>query len=133
MATVSQEAFPNTWRVLGLSVAAGYAGLGALGLIMPVPMAANHGLLPQNDADAEKFATKTMAWISVRDISFAAALFGFYYQGKPREMGTVILSGMILCTADCILIYQHRTDWYAHSIAVGAAFWGWVGWKLIQL
>jgi hypothetical protein len=93
MATPSQGAFPNTWRVLGLSVAAGYAGLGAMGLLMPVKMAENHGLMPKSGVDAENFATTAMTWISVRDLSIGAALFAFYYQEKPREMGTLILSG----------------------------------------
>jgi hypothetical protein len=93
MASLSQEAFPNTWRVLGLSVAAGYVGLGTMGLLIPVKMAENHGLLPKGGPDAEKFATTAMVWISVRDISIGAALLAFYYQDKPREMGTVILSG----------------------------------------
>lgn len=96
MASLPQEAFPSTWRVLGLSVAASYVGLGALGLLMPVKMAENHGLLPKSDADAEKFAGLAMAWISVRDISIGTALFAFYYQEKPREMGTLILSGEVL-------------------------------------
>jgi hypothetical protein len=93
MASLSQEAFPNTWRVLGLSVAAGYVGLGTMGLLIPVTMARNHGLLPNGGPDAENFATRAMTWISVRDISIGAALLAFYYQEKPREMGTVILSG----------------------------------------
>ena len=93
MATLSQEAFPNIWRVLGLSVAAGYTGLGTLGILMPVKLAENHGLMPKSGVDAEKFATTGMTWISVRDLSIGAALFAFYYQDKPREMGTLILSG----------------------------------------
>jgi len=132
MASLSQDTFPNVWRALGLSVAAGYVGLGTMGLLIPVKLAENHGLKPSGP-DAEKFATTTMTWISVRDLSIGAALLAFYYQEKPREMGTLILSGMILCAADSILIYRHRTDLYAHFIASGAIFWGWVGWNLVQL
>ena len=93
MASLSQKAFPNTWRVLGLSVAAGYVGLGAMGLLIPVTVARNHGLMPHGGPNAESFAARAMTWISVRDMSIGAALLAFYYQEKPREMGTVILSG----------------------------------------
>ena len=133
MATLSQEAFPNIWRVLGLSVAAGYAGLGLMGMLIPVKMADTYGLRPKQDPEADKFATTVMTWISVRDLSIGAALFTFYYQSKPQEMGTLILSGMILCAADCILVYRYRQDMIAHSLPIGAAIWGWIGWNLIQL
>lgn len=133
MATLSQEAFPNTWRVLGLSVAASYAGLGTLPLIMPITMAREFGLLPKASPDAETFATRAMAWIGVRDLSVAAALFTFYYQEKPREMGTVILSGMILCAGDCLLVYSRRQDFLAYGLVAGASVWGWIGWNLTQL
>ena len=134
MATTSQDAFPNIWRVLGLSVAAGYAGLGSFAIFMPIPAATEHGLRQEPaTTESDKFVKKAMAWIGVRDLAFGAAITAFYYQEKPREMGTVILSGMILCAADVILVYQHRQDYYAFMLAAGAAFWGWVGWSLLQL
>lgn len=74
-----------------------------------------------------------MVWIGARDLSIAAALFAFYYEDKPREMGTLILSGMILCVVDTITLWNFRRDRFAAFTGVGAAFWGWIGWNLIGL
>ena len=133
MATTSQESFPNIWRVLGLGVAAGYAGLGSYAMFMPITSATEHGLRPKADPESDKFVKNAMAWIGVRDMSIAAALLTFYYQGKPAEMGVVIMSGMIMCAADVVLVYRHRQDFYPFMLAAGSAFWGWIGWNLLQL
>ena len=134
MATPSQEAFPPLWRALGLSVAAGYAGLGYFAILMPITTATEHGLrLRPGTPESDKYACKAARWIGVRDVAIAVALGAFYYQEKPREMGTVILSGMIICTADVVLVYQHRQDFYPVLLAAGALYWGWVGWKLLGL
>jgi hypothetical protein len=133
MASLSHETVPRTWRILGLSVAASYAAFGTLGLLTPVPIARSSRLLLKDDADAEKAATTSMIWISTRDLTLAVALFGLYYQGQFKAMGTVILSSLISSTADCILVYQYRTDLHAHSLVVGAGLFAWIGWNLIQL
>ena len=125
--------FPNIWRTLGLSVASGYAILGSGAMFAPVQAATAFGLMPKDDPEAHKFAPTVMAWIGGRDISIAAALFALYYQGKPVEMGTVILAGMILCTIDCITVYRHRRDALAVFLAAGAVCWGWIGWNLVKL
>jgi hypothetical protein len=133
MASLSHKTVSPPWRILGLSVAASYAAFGTLGLLTPVSIARNSGLLLKDDADAENAATTSMIWISIRDLTLAAALFALYYQGQFKAMGTVILSSMISSTADCILVYRYRTDLHAHSLVVGAALFAWIGWNLIQL
>ena len=134
MATASHDAFPPIWRALGVSVAIGYAGLGSFAVFMPITTATEHGLRPQpSSPQSDKYAANAARWIGVRDIAIAVALGAFYYQEKPREMGTVILSGMIICAADCWLVYQHRQDYYPLLLVAGASYWGWVGWKLLEL
>lgn len=153
MASLTQESFPSIWRVLGLSVAAGFAGLGTYAMskyspgrnvyprpelmrfnaVMPVRCASAHGLRPKVEPEGDEFASRAMSWIGVRDVSIGASLLWFYYQGKPAEMGTVIMSGMIVCVADVYLVYQHRQDYYPFMLGAGAALWGWIGWNLRKL
>jgi hypothetical protein len=74
-----------------------------------------------------------MRWVSCRDLSIAAALFALYYQNKPSEMGTIILSGMILCVTDCVLVYRYRQDYFPFLLGAGASTWAWIGWELLKL
>ena len=134
MSASSQDRFPNVWRALGLSVAAGYASLGSYAAFMPITCAAAHGLRPINNTlEGDKHLGDAMVWIGARDISMAAALFALYYQERPREMGIVILSGMIFCITDSVYVFQARRDLYSGMISAGAAFGGWKGWNLLKL
>ena len=81
MAYVSQDAFPNVWRALGLSVAAGYDGLGSFAAFMPITCATTHGLRPKNNSsEGDKYVKDAMVWVGVRDISIGVALIGLYLQ-----------------------------------------------------
>lgn len=134
MSAVPQDSFPPLWRALGLSVAIGYAGLGSYAAFMPITSATDLGIRRKDSApESDKGVRQAMLWIGARDISIATALASFYYQDKPREMGTVILSGMILCTVDCVSVYQFRGDLFSVFMGLGALGWGWIGWNLIQL
>ena len=134
MASPSQDAFPNLWRVLGLSVAAGYAGLGSYGAFVPIQCATTYGLRPpNNDPEADKYLSRLMLWVGARDISIAAAISAFYYQENPRAMGTTILAGMLLCTVDTVTIFQAKGPALGIPIGAGAALWGWIGWNLLKL
>ncbi|CAM1505969.1 Fc.00g116060.m01.CDS01 [Cosmosporella sp. VM-42] len=62
-----------------------------------------------------------------RDLTFATALFALGRTGKNDEMGTVILSSMIICAADVYLMWKRRR--YAEMIVfgVGASIWAVIG------
>lgn len=49
-----------------------------------------------------------MPLLGARDVSIAAALFALGWSGKTREMGTVILGGMILCVADVAVVWKEK-------------------------
>lgn len=132
MASLPPTAFNNTYRVLGFSVAAGYAFLGSSVLFFPVQNATLLGLAPP-ETPVTRHTCNAMYWIGARDLSISAALFAFYAQGKPREMGTVILAGMILCVVDVVSVWREKRDWLGPLLATGASIWGWVGWKLVNM
>ena len=130
----SQDPFPPLWRALGLSVAIGYAGLGSYAAFVPIQCATTYTLRsPVCSVRNDHFVKRTMAWIGARDISIAVALFAFYYQDKPREMGTLILSGVVLTTVDGITIWNARRDLLAASVLAGGAVWAWIGYDLVGL
>jgi hypothetical protein len=45
----------------------------------------------------------------------------------------VILSGMILCITDCVLVYRYRQDYFPFLLGAGASTWAWIGWELLKL
>jgi len=109
----------STWRVLGLSVAASYTGLGLFEVVLPHRAAAVFFGLPApaskqlSTPTGGKFKEEVSEEVSiflpllgVRDISIATAMFAFAYQGKWQEVGTVILAGTILCAADCVVAWK---------------------------
>ena len=137
MATGPQYA--SLWRILGLSVAASYAGLGSYAVFAPLDAASLCGLRPkignpEAAVEADRCITDAMAWIGGRDLSIAAALFALYYQREPVAMGSVILCSMILCVADGVTVFRNRNgDWFAWMMAAGAGMWGVIGWNLTEM
>lgn len=131
----------TTNRVLGLSVAAGYAFLGSICFIDPLKQASLVGLGPAptdvkdtpDRAQANRRTKIAMYWIGARDLSFSAALFALYAEGRPREMGTVILAGIILCAVDVVSVWREKGAGMGMVLGIGAGFWGWVGWRLVNL
>ncbi|KAK0624201.1 hypothetical protein B0T14DRAFT_193934 [Immersiella caudata] len=126
----------STWRVLGLSVAASYTGLGLFEVVFPRRAALEFFALPsvpaatagvrQEDEERSEAVRFMVPLLGVRDLSIAAALWTFAYQGKWREVGTVILAGTILCAADCWVV------WRRVGPRLGAQFTGGaVGWTVI--
>lgn len=93
----------STWRTLGLSVAASYAALGALDVLLPYRAGYEFFGLPPSDA-----VGRLVPLLGVRDLAIAAALFALARQGKGPEMGTVILAGTILCVWDAVAIWQAK-------------------------
>lgn len=104
----------STWRYLGLSVAGGYTILGAYAILFPRRAAAEFFALPnpaskskQDDGgELSQAVSIVIPLLGARDLSMAAAMFAFASSGKWREMGTVILAGTILCTADSAVFWK---------------------------
>lgn len=109
---------PSTWRVLGLSVASGYTGLGLFAFCLPHRAAFQYFVIQPRDDDFEEDDNKVTSvtaavsllvpLIGARDLSIAAALWTLGYTAKWREFGTVVVAGSILCAADAIAIWKHR-------------------------
>ena len=137
---------PTTQRVLGLSVAAGYTSLGLFALARPRLVAKTFGLyslLPSRkdskhgskesiEDDAARRAAvgpaaTSMLLLAARDLSIAAALWAFDYQGNDRAFGTLIVSGMPLYVIDVYYIWQLRGAKIGGLFAAGAAIWVAIG------
>jgi hypothetical protein len=139
----------STWRILGLSVAAGYIGLGSLGFVLPTLAAKNFGLYPaaaSNDgttkpriplnADVEAHVTSienSVLLLGARDVSIGLALSKFAHDGQLRETGTLILAGMVLCVADVWQIWRARGAGWGGAFAAGAGIWAVIGLGLVQV
>ncbi|KAK0648530.1 hypothetical protein B0T16DRAFT_408366 [Cercophora newfieldiana] len=131
----------STWRVLGLSVAASYTGLGLVQVLLPHRAAAEFYALPSPSPVAQtkddtfedtaqpgsKEVSILVPLLGVRDLSVAAAIWAFAYQGKWREVGTVILAGTILCAADCAVVWRRIGPGLGAQFAVGAVSWTVIG------
>ncbi|KIV95799.1 hypothetical protein PV10_03409 [Exophiala mesophila] len=128
----------STWRLLGLSVATSYIGLGSIGLLAPGFAAKGFGLYPDKavspaasqptalnkaeDLHAHSVET-AMSLLAVRDISIGVALFAFDYQRQPRAMATLIFSGVVLCVGDVAVIWKNRGTAWGTAFAFGAGLW----------
>ncbi|KEF56508.1 uncharacterized protein A1O9_06695, partial [Exophiala aquamarina CBS 119918] len=131
---------PSTWRLLGLSVATGYIGLGTFTLSAPVLAGKALGVYPSASESAgsaliskkhHQQACASMGLLAARDLSIGLALFAFDYQNAPHAMGTLILSGMVLCAADVYHVFMLRGWEWASLLGVGAASWCAIGIGLI--
>lgn len=116
----------STWHMLGLSVAFSYAGLGLLQCVLPrfaaktlldVGSPRGGGSSNNNSKRTDIGTGRTpeeatvplvMPLLGARDLTIAAALFAFSWEGKTREMGTLILAGTILCVADVAAVWRRR-------------------------
>lgn len=150
---------PATWRVLGLSVAISYMGLGTFALTAPVLAAKGFGLYPstasRSTAEAPKSVattattttrlttedskethaaavTTSMLLLGARDLSIGVALATFWSRDDRRAMGTLILSGMVLCVVDVWEIGRLRGPSWGGAFGVGAAIWMVIGYGLVQ-
>jgi len=116
--TMAAALAPSTWRVLGLSVASGYTGLGLFAFCLPHRAAFQYFAIQPRDDDFEdddnKVTSVTAAvsllvpLIGARDLSIAAALWTLGYTAKWGEFGTIVVAGSILCAADAIAIWKYR-------------------------
>ncbi|KAF2166738.1 hypothetical protein M409DRAFT_54529 [Zasmidium cellare ATCC 36951] len=132
MATPLLDHFPTYWRAMGLSVAATFAGLGSFAILAPKQSVELFGM-KSTTPESAAVGANSMFLLGVRDLSSAAALAAFYYQENPNAMGTVIMSSMILCVADCMWMYKLRRDAAGPLLGVGAAIWAYIGVGLLKL
>lgn len=134
----------STWHTLGLAVATNLAGLGLAAILSPHRTANLFGFraaLSGNTADVPAM----MSLVGARDLSLAIMLFSLARTGLHREMGTLILSGMVVCATDIYVVWR-RKNWLMfvqhkilnrNSIAnlnrrlglftAGTAVWGTIG------
>lgn len=97
---------PATWRVLGLSVAATYTGIGLYEMLMPRKASRNFMDIPKKKTpESEETAGQLWPLIGARDLSMAAAMYTFYFTGQDRELGVVILSGNFFCVVDTVALW----------------------------
>lgn len=112
---------PSTWRILGLSIAAGYTTLGLFAVCLPQRAALEYfaiaprtrGAVKTPDGQVGARITSTadavdllMPLLGARDISIGAALWALAYAGKWQEFGTVVVAGTVLCAADGAAIWK---------------------------
>ncbi|KIX94436.1 uncharacterized protein Z520_09822 [Fonsecaea multimorphosa CBS 102226] len=77
--------------------------------------------------------TTSMALLGARDLSIGIALAKFGADGKLRDMGTLILSGMVLCVVDVYHIWRLRGPGWGAAFAAGAGLWVGIGVGLVQV
>ncbi|KAH7161324.1 hypothetical protein EDB81DRAFT_784448 [Dactylonectria macrodidyma] len=117
----------SAWNTLGLGVAATWAALGLVGVLRPTRSAEIFGVLSMHKADGTPDDTGIALLFGSRDFTIAAALFALYSAGRDEEMGTVILSSMIICVADIYLAWKSRRGSEMLLFTVGASIWGIIG------
>lgn len=139
MASIS----PSTWNQLGFGVATLWVGLGLLSIFQSSRVAQTFGI-----HTAGPDATNLGLLISSRDLAIAATLFALGRSGSNNEMGTVILSTLIVAAADVVVVWRERkypeygyrgfeliflvlTFHRVTLFAVGSSFWAFVGLGLV--
>jgi hypothetical protein len=133
---------PSTWRALGLGVATTYLSLGTYALTLPFSAANVFGLYPSSPAGgpkAEGISTTrvsaidtAMRLLGARDLSIGLAIGVLSYEGRLREAGVVVLSGVVLCVVDVMEIVRLRGMRIGMGFAVGAGIWMGLGVGLYQ-
>lgn len=94
---------PSTWNSLGFGVATTWVGLGIISICQPVRTARLFGVSPHL-ADTKEINHAAMGFlVGTRDLTIAATLFILGRAGLDQEMGSVILSSMIICVTDIFL------------------------------
>lgn len=83
----------------------------------------------QNHASA---AATSMLLLGARDLSLGIALAWLDYQSDHRAMGTVILSGLVLCVVDVYEIWRLRGPARAAPFAAATGGLMGIGYELIQ-
>lgn len=119
-------------NVCSLSVAAGYTGLGLFATLSPARAARILGVrsAPSSSSSSTNVLIRLLG---ARDLSIGAALFAFSYQQEFKAMGTLIISGTILCFADVVSSWLANGPALAVPMGIGAGVWTAIGMKLVAL
>lgn len=105
----------STWNSIGLGIAVGFAGLSALAVINPrqvddlfgvsdKPVVATGGRETTGKLNYTSLATL----VGGRDLAIGVSIFALGRAGKNEEMGTVILSTMLLAIPDIWLAWRNK-------------------------
>lgn len=116
------------------SIAASYTGLGLFAIVSPLRGARILGV--RSAPSSSPSSTNTvllMRLLGARDLSIGAALFVFAYQREYKAMGSLIVSGTILCFADVVSSWVADGPALALPMGIGAAIWTAIGIKLVAL
>lgn len=132
-------AFPNsllsqsTWRLVGLGHTATVFALGTWCLVAPVSAAKPLGV-DATIQDAHEVNQKGMTFLGVRDVAVASTLFWFGFNGKPKEMGVLMSSWVLVCVVDTWVAAKGPNGWDKGigTLCVGAAFTAFVAAGLVQ-
>lgn len=139
--------------MLGLSVGVQFCLLGGLCMLKPATAAelwtlapkrtkltetatkdnaTAHSLIEIAEKQHEEAAEKSMWLLGCRDISLGIAACSLWYFDDMKAVATIILSGMFVCVADIVAVWQMRGPRDALILSAGAGLWGIVGlglWK----
>ncbi|KAL6404875.1 hypothetical protein AUP68_11707 [Ilyonectria robusta] len=121
------SASSSTWSSLGLGVAVTWVTLGLVGIFQPARSAQIFGVSSPTEPSGKADNTGIAVILGSRDFAVAAALFALHEAGKHEEMGTVILSTMIICGADIYLAWKAKRGLEMVIFTVGASVWGVIG------
>ncbi|KAF7590014.1 hypothetical protein BBP40_003402 [Aspergillus hancockii] len=109
-------AFPNrlltqsTWRLIGLGLTTTVFSLGTLSILALSVAADSLGATPTT-LEGRSISEKAMVFLGIRDLAIATALFGFYREGKEKEMGVLLTAWTTVCVADTWVTTQGPRGW----------------------
>lgn len=135
---------PGTWQNIGLGVAVSFAAFGLSGIAAPqyavreafglepeIRSAADVKTNTKTDTASPSPATLITPLIGVRDLVIASTLAMLWKRGLGWEMGFVIVSRTILCSADTLLIAKQKGLHEGLMASTGLVAWLIVGAGLI--
>jgi hypothetical protein len=108
--------FPNsflaapTWHVVGLGLSATIFSLGALAILSPTVAAPSLSVEPTTP-EGHAITEKAMIFLGIRDVAAAVALLRFWYDGKTREMGTLVSAWTLVCVVDTWVAMGAKESW----------------------
>lgn len=124
---------PSTWRLLGLGMTTAIFSLGAAAILQPLKAADMLGVA-STTPERRDAIEKSIVFLGARDLCIATALFWLHCEGKQREMGILMTSGITIYVLDIWVAAQGPRGWDAGVWALtGAAAIGTiVGLGLLQ-
>ncbi|MCJ1444758.1 MAG: hypothetical protein MMC23_005260 [Stictis urceolatum] len=119
--------FPSTWRLLGLSVAALYSGIGLITIAKPE--LTSHAFLGPSKPPSDQLLSSFQLF-GARDLTLGVAMFVFDYYKQPEALGQVILACTILCAVDICIVASSRGLQKTWGFVGGAAVTSCIGYGL---